>query len=181
MIPSQLKGTVKIKKGSCKMFNKSKQDLPQRSNTSSKGTSVLGPTLTFRGGELSADEDLIIEGTVEGTITHQSHNLTIGRNGRVKADVKARMITVQGTVQGDLYGDEAVYIASTGQVHGNVVSPRVAIEDGASFSGKIDTTQPQPGGAADISSRPTNAVATMAGSVGVLARRETDSERAEVG
>ena len=163
------------------MFNKSKQDPPQRSSASSKRTSVLGPTLSFRGGELSADEDLIIEGMVEGTITHQSHNLTIGRNGRVKADVKARTITVQGTVQGDLYGDEAVYIASTGQVHGNVVSPRVAIEDGASFSGKIDTTQAQPGVADDISSRQSNSIASMAGSVGVLARRETDSERAEAG
>ena len=74
-----------------------------------KGTSVLGPTLTFKGGELSSDEDLIIEGTVEGKIAHQNHHLTIGKNGRVKADVRARLITVYGTVEGDLRGDEGVH------------------------------------------------------------------------
>jgi cytoskeletal protein CcmA (bactofilin family) len=104
-----------------------------------KGTSVLGSTLTFRGGELSADEDLIIEGTVEGKIAHHSHHLTIGKQGRVKADVRARLITVYGTVEGDLHGDEGVHIAATAQVHGNVTAPRVSLENGARFQGSIVT------------------------------------------
>jgi cytoskeletal protein CcmA (bactofilin family) len=104
-----------------------------------KGVSVLGPTLTFRGGELSSDEDLIIEGTVEGKIAHQSHHLTIGKSGKVKANVRARLITVYGTVEGDLHGDEGVQITATAHVIGNVVAPRVSLEAGARFEGSITT------------------------------------------
>lgn len=106
-----------------------------------KGTSVLGPTLTFRGGELSVDEDLIIEGTVEGKIAHQNHHLTIGKNGRVKADVKARLITVYGTIEGNLQGDEGVQVMASARVTGNVVAPRVSIETGARFEGSITTKE----------------------------------------
>jgi cytoskeletal protein CcmA (bactofilin family) len=119
---------------------------------SAKGVSVLGPTLTFRGGELSSDEDLIIEGTVEGKIAHQSHHLTIGKNGKVKANVRARLITVYGTVEGDLHGDEGVQIAASARVIGNVVAPRVSLEPGAKFEGSI-TTREEPRAAA----RPTTA------------------------
>jgi cytoskeletal protein CcmA (bactofilin family) len=164
------------------MFKKSKETAPPRPRPTSKGPSVLGPTLTFKGGELSADEDLIIEGTVEGTIAHQSHSLTIGKHGRVKADVRARVITVQGTIQGDLHGDEAVYITSTGRVSGNVLSPRVAIEDGASFSGSINTTSKPALTATSVREQSgSGAVANMAGSVGVFARRDQDPEHAETG
>jgi cytoskeletal protein CcmA (bactofilin family) len=104
-----------------------------------KGVSVLGPTLTFRGGELSSDEDLVIEGTVEGKIAHQSHHLTIGKSGKVKANVRARLITVYGTVEGDLHGDEGVQIAASAHVKGNVVGPRVSLEPGARFEGSITT------------------------------------------
>lgn len=106
-----------------------------------KGASVLGPTLTFRGGELSSDEDLIIEGTVEGKIAHHNHHLTIGKQGRVKANIKARLITVYGTVEGDLHGDEGVQISATARVVGNVVAPRVSLESGARFEGSITTKE----------------------------------------
>ena len=106
-----------------------------------KGVSVLGPTLTFRGGELSSDEDLIIEGTVEGKIAHQSHHLTIGKNGKVKANIRARLITVYGFVEGDLHGDEGVQITATAHVKGNVVAPRVSLEPGARFEGSITTRE----------------------------------------
>jgi cytoskeletal protein CcmA (bactofilin family) len=114
-------------------------EAPSEPRQAAKGVSVLGPTLTFRGGELSSDEDLIIEGTVEGKIAHQSHHLTIGKNGRVKANVRARLITVYGTVEGDLHGDEAVQITASARVTGNVVSPRVSLEPGARFEGSITT------------------------------------------
>jgi cytoskeletal protein CcmA (bactofilin family) len=104
-----------------------------------KGVSVLGPTLTFRGGELSSDEDLVIEGTVEGKIAHQNHHLTIGKNGKVKANIRARLITVYGTVEGDLHGDEGVQISASAHVKGNVVAPRVSLEPGARFEGSITT------------------------------------------
>ena len=104
-----------------------------------KGVSVLGPTLSIKGGELSFDEDLIIEGTVEGKIAHQGHHLTIGKNGRVKANIRARLITVYGTVEGDLHGDEGVEISASARVTGNVVGPRVTLEGGAVFKGSITT------------------------------------------
>lgn len=106
-----------------------------------KSVSVLGPTLTFRGGELSSDEDLIIEGTVEGKIAHHNHHLTIGKQGRVKANIKAKLITVYGTVEGDLHGDEGVQISATARVVGNVVAPRVSLESGARFEGSITTKE----------------------------------------
>ena len=99
--------------------------------------SVLGPTLRFKG-ELSADEDLIIQATVEGTIAHHTKNLTIGEHGQVKANINAAVIVVEGTVEGDLTGDDAVIIKATGRVTGNVTAPRITLEDGASFNGRID-------------------------------------------
>ena len=123
-----------------------------------KGVSVLGPTLTFRGGELSSDEDLVIEGTVEGKIAHQSHHLTIGKNGKVKANVRARLITVYGTVEGDLHGDEGVQIAASARVIGNVVAPRVSLEPGARFEGSITTKDDSRSAARPTTADPADAI-----------------------
>ena len=105
--------------------------------------SVLGPTLRFRG-ELSAQEDLVIQGSVEGSITH-TQSLTIGTDGSMKGDIRARVIVIDGKVEGDLYATESVSIRATARVKGNLFAPRVAIQDGAFFQGQIDM---QPSGAA---------------------------------
>jgi cytoskeletal protein CcmA (bactofilin family) len=105
--------------------------------------SVLGPTLRFRG-ELSAQEDLIVQGSVEGSITH-TQSLTIGTDGSMKGDIRARVIIIDGKVDGDLYATESVSIRATARVKGNLFAPRVAIQDGAFFQGQIDM---QPSGAA---------------------------------
>ncbi len=105
--------------------------------------SVLGATLRFRG-ELSAQEDLIVQGSVEGSITH-TQSLTIGSEGSMKGDIRARVILVDGKVDGDLYATESVTIRATAKVKGNVFAPRVAITEGAFFQGQIDM---QPSGAA---------------------------------
>ncbi|MEA3134938.1 MAG: hypothetical protein QOG17_2784 [Gammaproteobacteria bacterium] len=105
--------------------------------------SVLGPTLRFRG-ELSAQEDLIIQGSVEGSITH-TQSLTVGTDGSMKGDIRARVIVVDGKVEGDLYATESVNIRATAKVKGNVFAPRVGIHDGAFFQGQIEM---QPSGAA---------------------------------
>lgn len=102
-----------------------------------RNVSVIGPTLMFRG-ELSANEDLVIEGQIEGTIAHQDKNLTIGRQGRVKADIHANMVEILGEVEGDVRGDEVVKLHKTSVVRGNIYSPRLVMEDGANFSGSID-------------------------------------------
>jgi cytoskeletal protein CcmA (bactofilin family) len=105
--------------------------------------SVLGPTLKFRG-ELSAQEDLIVQGSVDGSITH-TQSLTIGTDGSMKGDIRARVIVIDGKVEGDLYATESVNIRATAKVKGNVFAPRVGISEGAFFQGQIDM---QPSGAA---------------------------------
>jgi cytoskeletal protein CcmA (bactofilin family) len=105
--------------------------------------SVLGPTLRFRG-ELSAQEDLIIQGSVEGSITH-TQSLTVGTDGSMKGDIRARVIVIDGKVEGDLYATESVNIRATAKVKGNVFAPRVGITEGAFFQGQIEM---QPSGAA---------------------------------
>jgi cytoskeletal protein CcmA (bactofilin family) len=105
--------------------------------------SVLGPTLRFRG-ELSAQEDLIVQGSVEGSITH-TQSLTIGTDGTMKGDIRARVIVIDGKVDGDLYATESVNIRATAKVKGNVFAPRIAIQDGAFFQGQVEM---QPSGAA---------------------------------
>jgi cytoskeletal protein CcmA (bactofilin family) len=105
-------------------------------NAKDSKSSVLGPTLKFKG-ELTADEDLLIKGRVEGTIKHSS-SLTIGNGGHVKADVSAEYISVEGRVQGDLKGGKCIKIRETANVKGNVVSPNVSLVEGATFNGQID-------------------------------------------
>ena len=101
-----------------------------------ENASILGSTLKFKG-ELTADEDLLIQGQVEGTIRHSS-SLTIGDTGHVKADVSAEYIAVDGRVDGDLRGVKSVKIRESAQINGNIVSPNVALLEGAKFNGKID-------------------------------------------
>lgn len=105
--------------------------------------SVLGATLRFRG-ELSAQEDLIVQGSVEGSITHTS-SLTIGGDGSMKGDIRARVIIIDGRVEGNLYATESVNIRATAKVKGNVFAPRVGITEGAFFQGQVEM---QPSGAA---------------------------------
>ncbi len=110
--------------------------LPIRSNK----VSVIGPTLVFKG-ELEADEDLVIEGQVEGTIAHHKKRLTVGKLGRVKADIDASSVIVEGQLIGDIHGEEVVKLASGADVTGNIFCRRIVIEDGARFNGKIDTEE----------------------------------------
>jgi cytoskeletal protein CcmA (bactofilin family) len=105
-------------------------------NVRDSRSSVLGPTLKFKG-ELKADEDLLIQGRVEGSIKHSS-SLTIGEGGHVKADVTAEYIAVEGNVDGDLKGSKCVKVRESAKINGNIVSPKVSLVEGATFNGKID-------------------------------------------
>jgi cytoskeletal protein CcmA (bactofilin family) len=100
--------------------------------------SVLGPTLKFKG-ELSAEEDLMIQGSIEGSIKHSS-SLTIGESGHVKANVSAEYIAVEGNVEGDIHGTQSVTVRETANISGNISSPTVSLLEGATFNGKIDMT-----------------------------------------
>lgn len=98
--------------------------------------SVLGKTLVFKG-ELSADEDIILQGRVEGAI-HHTQSVTVGIDGVVIGDTHARSIVVEGTVEGDLHGVVSVLIAASATVRGNISAPRVGIMEGANFNGSVD-------------------------------------------
>ncbi len=112
------------------------QKRPARSNN----VSVIGPTMVFKG-ELSADEDLIIEGHIEGTITHHKKHLTVGKQGRVHADINASSVIVLGELVGDIRSDGMVSLAKSARVKGNIYCARIVMEDGARFKGKIDMGQ----------------------------------------
>ena len=103
----------------------------------SKNVSVIGPTLVIKG-ELSADEDLVIEGHIEGTIAHHKKHLTIGKQGRVKADIHASSVIVEGELVGDIHSEGIVSLAEGANVRGNIECGRIVMQDGARFKGKID-------------------------------------------
>ena len=106
-----------------------------------KNVSVIGPTLVFKG-ELSADEDLIIEGHIEGTIAHHKKHLTVGKQGRIKADIHASSVIVLGRVVGDIHSEGMVSLAKGSEVTGNIFCGRIVMDDGARFKGKIDMATP---------------------------------------
>ena len=97
----------------------------------------IGKSVVIKG-ELNGSEDLTIEGHVEGTIQLRDHVLTIGPNGRIKAQVFAKAVIVLGEVTGNVTASEKVDIRDNGSVDGDIVSPRVAIAEGAHFRGSVD-------------------------------------------
>jgi cytoskeletal protein CcmA (bactofilin family) len=129
---------------------------------------VLGKTLLFRG-ELTAEEDVILQGRVEGSIRH-ARNLIIGTDGSVLGDVYARHLTVEGLVEGDLHCSEAAIVRATAQVRGNIFAPRVGIMEGATFNGRVEMDSPSGQAGLSDSSRqslkPSGAVRPAAQPVG---------------
>ena len=97
----------------------------------------IGKSLHIKG-ELSGNEDLTIEGKVEGKITLNGYSVTIGQNGLVMAEIHAKSVVVCGQVRGDVTAAENVEVAATGTMLGNVRAPRVVLADGAKFKGSID-------------------------------------------
>jgi cytoskeletal protein CcmA (bactofilin family) len=97
----------------------------------------IGRSVVIKG-ELDGSEDLIIEGQVEGKIELREHTLTIGANGRIKAQVFAKSVVVLGELVGNINAAEKVEIRENGAVDGDIVAPRIAIAEGAHFRGSID-------------------------------------------
>ncbi len=97
----------------------------------------IGKSVVIKG-ELNGSEDLTVEGNVEGKIELREHVLTIGPHGKIKAEVFAKAVIVLGEVVGNINASEKVDIRDNGSVDGDIVSPRVAIADGAHFRGSVD-------------------------------------------
>src|SRR5881628_2061272 len=103
----------------------------------------IGKSIVING-ELSGSEDLTIEGRVDGKIELRDHVLTVGSNGKIKAQISAKAIVVLGHVTGNLNATEKVDVKETGSVEGDIVAPRVAIADGSHFRGSIDMQRTEP-------------------------------------
>jgi cytoskeletal protein CcmA (bactofilin family) len=122
---------------------------PAPAASPSSGTvCVLGPTLHFKG-ELYGEEDLEFQGQLEGSIEH-TRSLSIGKEGGVTGNIRAKFVIVEGRVDGDIYATESVSVRQSAKVKGNIFAPRVGIADGAQFSGSIDMSHK----AAGVATRP---------------------------
>ncbi len=128
------------------MWKKSEEESPYKApepqpaatpRSARSDQATIGPSIKIKG-DLSGDEDLMIQGHVNGEIRLPKNQVTIGQSGRVQADVYGKSIRVEGQVKGNLYGDQDVVVRASGRVQGNIVGPRVTLENGANFKGSID-------------------------------------------
>src|SRR5437773_9122846 len=110
---------------------------PETSHQMEKDIVNIGKSVVIKG-ELNGSEDLTIEGHVEGTIQLKDNVLTIGANGRIKAQVFAKSVIVLGEVTGNVTASDKVDIRDNGSVDGDIIAPRVAIAEGAHFRGSVD-------------------------------------------
>ncbi|MBV8205766.1 MAG: polymer-forming cytoskeletal protein [Acidobacteria bacterium] len=121
----------------------------------------IGKSVLIKG-ELSGSEDLYVDGEVEGRIELGAHNLAIGPNGRVHANVQARDVTIHGKVQGNIIAGERVELKSSASVVGDIVTGRIIVEEGAFFKGSIDIQRESASRAAEPRPAATAAAATPA-------------------
>ncbi|HXN74781.1 MAG TPA: polymer-forming cytoskeletal protein [Candidatus Acidoferrales bacterium] len=100
-------------------------------------TTTIGSGLKING-EISGSSDLYIDGETQGKIRLADSRVTVGPNGRVQADIEAREIIIEGSVQGNLKAGELLHLGASSKVQGSVLTPRIAIEDGARLRGKVE-------------------------------------------
>lgn len=112
-------------------------ETPKSMGTFRTDMAHIGKSVIIKG-ELSGSEDLYLDGEVEGSIELNAHNLVIGPNGRVHANVRARDVVIHGKVDGNVYGVERVELKKSGVLSGDIFTQRIVIEDGAFFKGGID-------------------------------------------
>ena len=116
---------------------------PTRASGEPAGRAQIGGGTIVRG-EISGEEDLLIEGRVEGRIDLRQNAVTVGAKGRLVAEIIARIILVDGEVDGNLTAEEQIVVRKSGRVKGDLCAPRVTIEDGARFKGGIDMEPKRP-------------------------------------
>ena len=109
--------------------------------TTSDRTAIIGRGVSISG-DVTADSNLRVEGRVEGRSIESDHDVEVSESGKVVASVSGRNVRIAGEVTGDIDGSEKVLISKSGRVQGNIVAPRVQLEDGALFRGSIDMNPP---------------------------------------
>ncbi len=106
-----------------------------------KGDLVKIGKAIFIKGEITGAQDLVIEGKFEGKIEFKEHQVTIGEHGNISGEIHARHVTIYGEVFGNTYAQEKLEIKSSGTLKGDIVAPRLIIEDGAYFKGTVEMEQ----------------------------------------
>lgn len=106
-------------------------------NKPAESNATIGASIKITG-DVSGKENLVINGSVEGTIDFRENNVVVGEQGKVNANVTAKNISVEGEVKGELRGSEQVTITPTGRVTGDIRAPRVILNDGCQFKGSVD-------------------------------------------
>ena len=101
-----------------------------------KEQAIIGPSISIKG-TLAGKEDLMIQGRVEGRIDLKNNNITVGKSGRIKADIYGKVISIEGEVRGNLVGEEKIVLRQSGRVRGDMRAPRINLEDGARFKGNV--------------------------------------------
>jgi len=99
--------------------------------------SMIGTKVVVKG-DIFSEEDLTIEGQVEGTVTAKSNEVHVGVAGKLKGTIHAKNVRIEGHVNGEIRSSECALVAASAQVQGNIIAPRVILEDGAKFKGSID-------------------------------------------
>ena len=103
----------------------------------------IGKSISIRG-DLSGNEDMVIEGQVEGKVELPNNQLTIGAEGSVKAEIHAKSVVIVGHIVGNVIGSERVEIQATGKVEGDVTAPKLIVAEGAQLNGAIQMSQASP-------------------------------------
>ena len=131
--------TVPLSSDSSKVETSMPESIRRDTNLGSQSQvqAIIGRSIILKG-ELSANEDLVIEGQFEGTVNLQDHCLTVGSNGKVKAEIQARQVVIHGAVNGNVNAREKIEVRRSGNVTGDLTSASVSIEEGAYFKGSID-------------------------------------------
>ena len=115
---------------------------PRRPTASTRATAVIGASMQMKG-EIHTREELVVDGEVEGLLESLS-SITIGPNGKVKANIKAREVAIFGAVKGNIEVSEKIAIREKGSLIGDIKTAGISIDDGAYFKGSIDIVRPEP-------------------------------------
>ena len=101
-----------------------------------RNTARFGSSFRLKG-EMSGDEDLIIEGRFRGKIDLKNHSLLVEQTGKIKAEIRAKNVTIKGSIEGNIYASGKVFITKDGNVKGDIISPKISIMEGAGFKGSV--------------------------------------------
>lgn len=129
---------------------------------------TIGETIRFKG-DLTGDEDLEVLGQVEGKIELPDHQLTIGKGGRVDAEVNAKSVLIIGSVKGNVTATERLEVQASGTVEGDIRAPRLIIQEGAAVNGAIEMSQKPAAATASTTSKASTPAAPALASRGVRA------------